>query len=557
MKKHAAIALAPLLALAACGSNLTPVPGHADYVVDGDDAPAGYPTTPDGSSYQPPDPIVLECSPNLDGRIDAAELQTAYGVGVTYLVNPAGTERTVDLAGAKGEGGSSWDWADDQASDQVATVTATKPTGAWYAPSFPAADFVTPLDAGGSVDAVYRRDDDAIWLLGVASHVADPPDGRTLLVYDEAIPVFRFPLEPGKSWSASATVRDGLLYGLPYAGKDTYEVSVDGIGELGLPDLIFQQALRVRTKTTVAPLAGEPTTKRQVSWFFECFGEVARAASRNDEPAEDFTKATEVRRLGLAGKPGAAPYAPAPPVTLPCRPNLDGHIDAGELATSYGTAVRYRVNPANTEVLVDVAGEAGPDGALLWDWSAPTTTDKLATLVATKLDGKWYAASFPKGEFTTPLDAGGSVDAVYRRDGEALWLLGVASKTEDPAAGKTLLVYDKAVPLFRFPLTPGDAWVASATVTGGTLYGLPYAGKDVYEVAVDGIGELDLPDLIIPQAIRVRTKTTVSPAVGKGTSKRQVSYLFECFGEVARATSANDEPAEDFTTATEVRRLGL
>jgi hypothetical protein len=35
-----------------------------------------------------------------------------------------------------------------------------------------------------------------------------------------------------------------------------------------------------------------------VSYFFECFGEVARATSQRDEPDPNFTEAAEVRRLG-------------------------------------------------------------------------------------------------------------------------------------------------------------------------------------------------------------------------------------------------------------------
>ena len=35
----------------------------------------------------------------------------------------------------------------------------------------------------------------------------------------------------------------------------------------------------------------------------------------------------------------------------------------------------------------------------------------------------------------------------------------------------------------------------------------------------------------------------------------QISFLFECFGEVARATSQPNETNQDFTTAAEVRRF--
>jgi hypothetical protein len=45
--------------------------------------------------------------------------------------------------------------------------------------------------------------------------------------------------------------------------------------------------------------------------------------------------------------------------------------------------------------------------------------------------------------------------------------------------------------------------------------------------------------------------------VGPSVITQQSSWLFECFGEVARATSAVGETNPDFTTAAEVRRLSL
>jgi hypothetical protein len=39
--------------------------------------------------------------------------------------------------------------------------------------------------------------------------------------------------------------------------------------------------------------------------------------------------------------------------------------------------------------------------------------------------------------------------------------------------------------------------------------------------------------------------------------KRTTLFMFECFGEVARAESKQDETAEDFTTAAYLRRFAL
>jgi hypothetical protein len=45
--------------------------------------------------------------------------------------------------------------------------------------------------------------------------------------------------------------------------------------------------------------------------------------------------------------------------------------------------------------------------------------------------------------------------------------------------------------------------------------------------------------------------------VGIKTTQKQVSFYFECFGEVAKATSQLNETSDAFTSALEVRRLGL
>lgn len=242
----------------------------------------------------------LSCTPNLDGKIEADELKPMVGLTARYLVNPAGKNRTVDLAGTVDENGQrSWNLGTDFADDQVAELPATAIDGKWYAASFKAAAFVAPFDLGKTIDAVYAYDSSALSLLGLASADPNPPEGKTLLVYDNPIAIFRFPIAPGGKWVSAGTITMGTLRGQPYAGKDTYEVSVPGAGRLALPDFTFTQAIRVETKVTVQPTAGMTIVTRQTSYLFECFGEVARATSQNGEMNDDFTTAAELRRLGL------------------------------------------------------------------------------------------------------------------------------------------------------------------------------------------------------------------------------------------------------------------
>ena len=63
---------------------------------------------------------------------------------------------------------------------------------------------------------------------------------------------------------------------------------------------------------------------------------------------------------------------------------------------------------------------------------------------------------------------------------------------------------------------------------------------------------------------RVAASQTFDRASCKGAKpfgnvivRRQSGWVFECFGEVARATAADGETNDDFTTTAELRRLGL
>jgi hypothetical protein len=277
--------LAPALVAtaASCGDNETPPPAKG--------------------SYEAGAPLALSCVPNLDGKIEARELAPAIGVPATYLVSPADKTREVDLVGAvDAQGRTTWRFGADYADDQVAHFAAQKLEGTWFAGSFAGLSdaFVVPIDAGGTTLGVYTHDEQELSLHGVASAVESPPEGKTLLVYDTPIAIYEFPLAPGKRWSTTSETRNATLRGLPYAGRDTYDVSVDGSGTVTLPDLVVTQAMRVRTHVTIVPAAGQTTTEWQTGFVFECLGEVVRATSALNEPNQDFTTARELRRFGLA-----------------------------------------------------------------------------------------------------------------------------------------------------------------------------------------------------------------------------------------------------------------
>jgi len=267
------------LALAGCQSNRTH-PMHQPWGDGGTEPPLG-------------------CLPNLDGRIERSELAPAFGVPVSVLVSPTGETRDVNLAGIDDGGSIYWDFGADYASDRITQPVATPIAGAWFAASFPTDAFYVAYDPGGTIMGVYRIDDAGLYLLGLASTEMDPAEGRTLLVYATPIVVLQLPLVPGASWVSVGEVTNGTVRGLPYAGMDTYTSRVVASGQLVLPQITFDQTMRVTTEVVVSPAAGAPVTRRQSSFVFECFGEVARMTSLDGETSDDFTTAAEMRRFGL------------------------------------------------------------------------------------------------------------------------------------------------------------------------------------------------------------------------------------------------------------------
>lgn len=257
---------------------------------------------PEKDPYQPPTIAPLSCIPNLDGRIDYEEITPAFDVPQSLLVSRANEERAVDTVGEQVDGGFLLRWDADFATDQSARISA-QPLGAqWFASSFPQGQFVTPNDLGGRIMGVYERSDELkeFRLWGLASADADPPEGRTLFVYETPIVLYKFPLQPGGAPLISkAQYKNGVVQGLQIASEDTYETTVQGPYEVRLPDLIFQQAMRVSTRVTLQPVVGASIVTYQVSFLTECFGEVARATSRSGETSDAFTVAAEVRRLGF------------------------------------------------------------------------------------------------------------------------------------------------------------------------------------------------------------------------------------------------------------------
>jgi hypothetical protein len=240
---------------------------------------------------------------------------------------------------------------------------------------------------------------------------------------------------------------------------------------------------------------------------------------------------------------------PMPTPTLPdCVPNRDGVITADELPIAYGATIDYYTS---TSMHVDLVAQNG-----IWDLSQERPDDDVVALGPAALEEQWYAAMFPTGQFA--VDAGGGLDGIYHQDDAALWLDGTASHEAMPAAGKTLVRYPDPIAVLRFPLADGDAFSTAAQIPDGTIDGLPFIGTDKVDVDVTDSGRLDVPYVRFSPVLRVRTHVTRTPSTGTPVvGKRTTIFMFECFGEVARAESQPNEANPDFTTAAFLRRFAL
>jgi hypothetical protein len=246
------------------------------------------------------------------------------------------------------------------------------------------------------------------------------------------------------------------------------------------------------------------------------------------------------------------------PGTLTCVQDDDPAIDADELPTALGAAPMFLANAAGATLDLDV--EARDDGAgPYWDFTQGPADVRTRMTVGDPAD-YWFADRFPGAGFVSPLSAQDpSVLAVYRRDATTVYLMGVASDVENPAAGQTLVVYETPVPLFAFPLDLGRTYGTETRFRDARLYGIPNAGTEKYSIAVDARGTLLLPDFTMQNVLRLRIEVQQTLAIAPSPDPiRSVQYLWihACVGEVARVMGpVGDLPYQGH--AREFRRLGL
>ncbi|MCU1281237.1 MAG: hypothetical protein JWM53_4783, partial [bacterium] len=197
---------------------------------------ASYGTAPD---------LGPQCAGNNDGVIARNELAFPVGMSVNYLSNPNGTTASVAPDGSNGGSGVTvWDLT--STAGDVHKLTLEALAGKWFAGSFPGATYATTTDLATNTLGIFRVADEGLYILGYASETPN----QTLLVYDTPILSLKFPVTVGDSWVSVAHIVNGTLNGMPYAGLDTYKISIDARGTVVLPFLSFDNTMRVHVDLT-------------------------------------------------------------------------------------------------------------------------------------------------------------------------------------------------------------------------------------------------------------------------------------------------------------------
>lgn len=241
-----------------------------------------------------------------------------------------------------------------------------------------------------------------------------------------------------------------------------------------------------------------------------------------------------------------------------CIPNNDGVIAFNEVRFVTGAAVSVKRNKPGTQVTIDQKGRENSEGVIVWDFRklAAPEYSKVRTVAP---QGKWFSKSFPGATLLTPVrfrNVSGVSYQVLRVAQQTMFLEGVASEIQKPEKDKVFLKYETSVPLLRFPLRLGKEWVVTSK-SKGSVGGLPVTSTDVYQIRVAARGSVRLPDIQFDNALRIEIVIRQTLIGGVKRSLVQVLYFHECFGEIVRFESKENETNTKFTQAALVRYISF
>jgi hypothetical protein len=230
-----------------------------------------------------------------------------------------------------------------------------------------------------------------------------------------------------------------------------------------------------------------------------------------------------------------------------CVPDNNGVIEPSEYVMLAGLHANYEFAD---NVTVDTAGVANSDGSRTWDLTGPYAGDHTVFVTTNAPTGQWFSSNYPGATYTTPLSDTSNLLGIFQGTGSTLLLQGVASPGS--GNGETELTYAPPADFITVPMKMGSTWTSKSNVTG-LAEGLVANYVEQYTSKVDAYGSIKVPYGTF-SVLEVQT-TLVRTMLGVTTTVQSLSYVAECFGPVASATSQSNETDTHFTNAAEVRRL--
>lgn len=240
-----------------------------------------------------------------DGVIESGEALFAAGVQADYRVST--TVKPFSSAGTCSGDVCTWDYVALNATTADDTVTNAPLQAQWFAhePEFANATYASilgPVTIGvcSYVEyGVYRLDGDALLLVGLVSET-DDLYAKTKLSFDPPVPVLKFPLQKGASWTIDTVARGHICdSALEYAIDQTYTLQVDKSGTLKVPAGEYP-VLRVNMLMDRKLGVGVTATQQRTHMFVApCAPLVARILGPDGSDAAEFEEAVSARRLLL------------------------------------------------------------------------------------------------------------------------------------------------------------------------------------------------------------------------------------------------------------------
>ena len=217
---------------------------------------------------------------------------------------------------------------------------------------------------------------------------------------------------------------------------------------------------------------------------------------------------------------------------LTCTPNNNGKVERSEMLFVVPSQVKVT---RGTSLTVNLTGTT-TSGTTEWDLTAAAVDDKAEVMKLVKVPS-WAAASFPKADYSAELSQSYgllfkvNLMGVFKVTSTALQSLGAVSDT----ANHTKLTYSTPIETLRFPVSVGQKYTSSATVTGLTEYTIPALMKESYAIKVLARGKAKLYSTFSPDALLVRVDHEVYPVANPLLKvKNTVFFLVaECYGTIA------------------------